>query len=89
MSLRSGALRRFIQNRVWFYNVDCTFYIVHFEYELAETNTSRKRLKACGVVYFYRRIQLSTVCAIFSGGFLRKPPLEIVFLDAVLYENRQ
>jgi hypothetical protein len=50
--------------------------------------TSRKRLKACGAVYFYRRIQLSTVCAIFSGGFLRKPPLEIVFLDAVLYENR-
>jgi hypothetical protein len=27
--------------------------------------------------------------AIFSGGFLRKPPLEIVFLEAVLYENRQ
>jgi hypothetical protein len=50
--------------------------------------TSRKRLKACGAVYFYSRIQLSTVCAIFSGGFLRKPPLEIVFLDAVLYENR-
>jgi hypothetical protein len=51
--------------------------------------TSRKMLKACGVVYFYRRIQLSTACAIFSGGFLRKPPLEIVFLEAVLYENRQ
>jgi hypothetical protein len=51
--------------------------------------TSRKRLKACGAVYFYRWIQLSTVCAIFSGGFLRKQPLEIVFLDAVLYENRQ
>jgi hypothetical protein len=43
-----------------------------------ETNwsTSRKRLKVCGALYFYRRIRLSTVCAIFSGGFLRKPPLE-------------
>jgi hypothetical protein len=26
--------------------------------------------------------------AIFSGGFLRKPPLEIVFLEAVAYEKR-
>jgi hypothetical protein len=51
--------------------------------------TSRKSLKACGAVYFYRRIQLSTACVIFSGDFLRKPPLEIVFLEAVLYENRQ
>jgi hypothetical protein len=50
--------------------------------------TSRKRLKACGAVYFYSRIRLSTDCAIFSGGFLRKPPLEIVFLEAVPYENR-
>jgi hypothetical protein len=50
--------------------------------------TSRKRLKAYGAVYFYRRIRLSTVCAIFSGGFLRKPPLEIVFLETVPYENR-
>jgi hypothetical protein len=52
------------------------------------SHTSRKRLKACGTVYFYRRIRLSIVCAIFSGGFLRKPPLEIVFLEAVPYENR-
>jgi hypothetical protein len=50
--------------------------------------TSRKRFKACGAVYFYRRIRLSTVCAIFNGGFLRKPPLEIVFLEPVPYENR-
>jgi hypothetical protein len=50
--------------------------------------TSRKRLKACGAVYFYRRIRLSTVCAIFSGGLLRKPQLEIVFLEAAPYENR-
>jgi hypothetical protein len=50
--------------------------------------TSRKRLKACGAVYFYRRIRLSTACDIFSGGFLRKPRLEIVFLEMVLYENR-
>jgi hypothetical protein len=46
-------------------------------------NTSRKKLKACGTIYFYRRIRLSTDCAIFSGGFLRKPPLKIVFLQAV------
>jgi hypothetical protein len=52
-------------------------------------STSRKRLKACGAIHFYRQIWLSTVCAIFSGGFLRKPPLEIVFLDVVSYENRQ
>jgi hypothetical protein len=52
-------------------------------------NTSRKRLKACGAIHFYRRIRLSTACAIFSGGFLRKPPLGIVFLEAVPYENRQ
>jgi hypothetical protein len=51
--------------------------------------TSRKRLKACGAIHFYSRIRLKTACAIFSGGFLRKPPLEIVFLEAVLYENRQ
>jgi hypothetical protein len=31
--------------------------------------TSRKRLKACGTIHFYRRIRLSTACAIFSGGF--------------------
>jgi hypothetical protein len=54
----------------------------------SSTTTSRKRLKVCGVVYFYRQIQLSTVCVIFSGSFLRKPPLEIVFLEAVLYEKR-
>jgi hypothetical protein len=35
------------------------------------------------------RIQLSTGFAIFSGGSLKKPSLEIVFLEAVLYENRQ
>jgi hypothetical protein len=52
-------------------------------------NTSRKSLKACGAIHFYRRIRLSTACAIFSGVFLRKPPLEIVFLEAVPYENRQ
>ncbi|KAL5652914.1 hypothetical protein ACJX0J_038372, partial [Zea mays] len=38
---------------------------------------NRKRLNACGMIYFYRRIRLSTDCAIFSGGFLRKPPLKI------------
>jgi hypothetical protein len=52
---------------------------------LGRVYTSRKRLKACGALYFYRRIRLSTVYAIFSGGFLRKPPLEIVFLVAVPY----
>jgi hypothetical protein len=45
--------------------------------------TSRKRLKACRAIYFYRRIWLSTACANFSGGSLRKSPLEIVFLQAV------
>jgi hypothetical protein len=39
------------------------------------TITSRKRLKACGTIYFYKRIRLSTDCAIFSGGSLRKPPV--------------
>jgi hypothetical protein len=53
------------------------------------TVTSRKTLKAYGAIYFYRRIQLSTDCAIFSGGFLRKPPLEIVFSETVPYTNRQ
>jgi hypothetical protein len=57
--------------------------------------TSRKRLNACGTIYFYRRIRLSTDCAIFSGdffnktvtknrissgGFLKEPPLEIIFI---------
>jgi hypothetical protein len=51
-------------------------------------STSRKRLKACDTVYFYRRIRLSIVYTIFSSGFLRKPPLEIVFLEAVPYKNR-
>jgi hypothetical protein len=46
-------------------------------------STSRKRLNACGTIYFYRQIRLSIDCAIFSGGFLRKQPLEIVFLEAV------
>jgi hypothetical protein len=66
-------------------------YLVFLPWDVSEQPwfTSRKRLKACGAVHFYRRIQLSTACAIFSGGFLRKPPLEIVFLEAVLYENRQ
>jgi hypothetical protein len=41
--------------------------------------TSRKRLNARGTIYFYRRIRLSTDCAIFSGGFLRKPPLKSYF----------
>jgi hypothetical protein len=54
--------------------------------------TSTKRFKFYGAVYFYRQIRLSTACAIFSGGFLkksatrnristcgslRKPPVEI------------
>jgi hypothetical protein len=50
--------------------------------ETAE-HTSRKRLNTCGTIYFYRRIRLSTDCAISSGGSLIKPPLEIVFLLAV------
>jgi hypothetical protein len=33
------------------------------------SDTSRKMLKACEAIYFYRRIRLSTTCAIFSGGF--------------------
>jgi hypothetical protein len=54
------------------------------ETETAEDpNTSRKRLNTCGTIYFYRQIRLSTDCAISSGGSLRKPPLEIVFLLAV------
>jgi hypothetical protein len=39
--------------------------------------TSIKRLKACRMIYFYRRIRLSTACAIFSGGSLRKPHVKI------------
>jgi hypothetical protein len=46
------------------------------------------RFSTVCALYFYRRIRLSTICAIFSGGFLRKPPLEIVFLEAVPYDNR-
>jgi hypothetical protein len=42
-----------------------------------------KSSKPAAPIYFYRRIRLSTDCAIFSGGSLRKPPLEIVFLVAV------
>jgi hypothetical protein len=42
-----------------------------------------KGLKPAGTIYFYRRIRLSTDCVISSGGSLRKPPLEIVFLLAV------
>jgi hypothetical protein len=45
--------------------------------------TSRKRLKAYETIYFYRRIRLSTDCAIFSDDFLRKLPLKIVFIQAV------
>jgi hypothetical protein len=45
--------------------------------------TSRKKLKACGAIYFYKRIWLSTACVIFSGNSLRKSSLEIVFLQAV------
>jgi hypothetical protein len=44
--------------------------------------------KAQSAVYFYRRIQLSTDCAIFSDGSLSKPPLEIVILQTVPNENR-
>jgi hypothetical protein len=39
-------------------------------------------LKACGVIYFYILIQLSIICAIFSDGYLKKLPLEVVFLQA-------
>jgi hypothetical protein len=42
-----------------------------------------KGSKPAGTIYFYRRIRLSTDCVISSGGSLRKPPLEIVFLLAV------
>jgi hypothetical protein len=57
--------------------------IVHICIRFVLSRTSRKRFNACGTIYFYRRIRLSTDYAIFSGGFLRKPPLEIVFLEAV------
>jgi hypothetical protein len=57
------------------------------------STTSRKKLKAYGVIYFYIRIRLSTACVIFSGGslktatrncistgnYLRKLPIEIHF----------
>ena len=43
----------------------------------------QKGSKPAAPIYFYRRIRLSTDCAISSGGSLRKPPLEIVFLVAV------
>lgn len=46
---------------------------------LYAVNTGRKRLKARGATYFYRRIRLSTASAIFSGGYLIKPSLEIIF----------
>jgi hypothetical protein len=42
-----------------------------------------KGSKPAGTIYFYKRIRLSTDCVISSGGSLRKPPLEIVFLLAV------
>jgi hypothetical protein len=43
----------------------------------------QKGSKPAGTIYFYRRFRLSTDCVISSGGSLRKPPLEIVFLLAV------
>jgi hypothetical protein len=61
---------------------------MHALQQLSVTHTSRKRLKAYGAVYFYKRIRLSTACAIFSDGLLRKPSLEIVFLEAVFLRNR-
>jgi hypothetical protein len=42
----------------------------------------QKGSKSAGTIYFYRRIRLSTDCVISSGGSLRKPSLEIVFLVA-------
>jgi hypothetical protein len=38
---------------------------------------------------FYRRIRLSTASAISSGGFLTKPPLEIIlqFVKKTIYRN--
>jgi hypothetical protein len=45
--------------------------------------SSRKRLKACGTIDFYTQIQLSTARAIFSSGSLRKPQIEILFVQAV------
>jgi hypothetical protein len=49
---------------------------------------SRKRLKTCQTIYFYRHIRLLTNYTIFIDGFLKKPSLEIVFVIAVPYENR-
>jgi hypothetical protein len=34
---------------------------------------SIKMFKFCGAVYFYKQFRLSTVCAIFSDGFFKKP----------------
>jgi hypothetical protein len=39
--------------------------------------------KLASAVYFYKWIRLSIAYGIFSGGFLQKLPLEIVFLHAV------
>jgi hypothetical protein len=51
----------------------------------SKTNVAlvQKGSKPAGTIYFYRRFRLSTDCVISSGGSLRKPPLEIVFLLAV------
>lgn len=43
---------------------------------LYAVNTGRKRLKARGATYFYRRIRLSTGCSIFCDGSLKNPPLK-------------
>jgi hypothetical protein len=48
-----------------------------------EQTLVQKGSKPAGTIYFYRRFRLCTDCVISSGGSLRKPPLEIVFLLAV------
>jgi hypothetical protein len=51
--------------------------------EPAPSPLVEKGSKPAGTIYFYRRIRLSTDYVMFSGGSLKKLPLEIVFLLAV------
>jgi hypothetical protein len=42
-----------------------------------------KSLKSEAGFNFYRHIRLSTISAIFTGGFLRKPSVHIIFILTV------
>jgi hypothetical protein len=48
-----------------------------FQFGSWRVSLIEKSSKPATPIYFYRRIRLSTDCAISSGGSLRKPPVEI------------